>query len=112
MKDNFYDWKMNINMSKHISEEEITLQRQNQKDMQEALDREENSLETHFHQARRFPHYEIVKAIDSQGEWNQLWCIGDKRNKELPRELQGSFTDVQTAINAIQRYIKSEKEIH
>ena len=69
--------------------------------------------ETNFHAAREESikdHYAVSKVIDDiDGSWNGLWCIMDRKNKPLPKELQGSFTEVPVAINLIKAYLKNKE---
>jgi hypothetical protein len=94
---------------KHVSEEDVSVQVKNQSDMEADLDRRENSVESNWHSARRFPHYAVVKRMDANGDWDGIFTIQDRRGKPLPRELDQGFTDQGQAIKAIQNYLKSKK---
>jgi hypothetical protein len=81
---------------------------QKEKDGLEALERSQTSFESHWHSARQFPHYQVVKIMTEDG-WNGLYRVEDKRGKPLPRELDQSFTDPSQVIKAIQNYIQQNK---
>jgi hypothetical protein len=106
----FNDKEETKQMKAYTTEDTASVEDKKQKDMQEALDREENSLETHYHAARKYPHYLITKMLDSEGDWPGSWEIIDKRGGELPKELQGSFTDVPAAIRTLESHLKNKKE--
>jgi hypothetical protein len=103
----FSDQEEKEHMKTYSTEDSISVAEQNQKNMEADLERD--SSMTHFHQARKYPHYPILKVLDTEGEWLNLWEINDKRGGELPKELQGSFTDVPTAIRTLETYLKNRK---
>jgi hypothetical protein len=78
---------------------------------------------SNHHSARAHPLYQVIKVLDGDGGWNGLYAIQsrglvddtsrdspsqDKKAKPLPKELDQSFTDVPTAIKAINNYIQSK----
>ncbi len=96
----------------HTSEDHTELLARNEQDALEALERDPEL--SNWHQARGLESYfSIHKQMDSEGSWAGLWTI-KSRIGPLPQELQGSFTDQQTAINAIKKVLElknKEKEI-
>src|SRR5262245_18459785 len=96
---------------KHYSEQDVSVQDQNQKDMEQDIDRQETSNLSNWHSSRSLPHFQLTKIMDSESSWNGLFRIEDKRGKPLPKALDQSFTDVGQAVRAIQTYLKTQKEI-
>jgi hypothetical protein len=94
---------------KHTSEEDATVIAKAQSDMEADLDRAENSLESNWHSARKFPHFAVVKRMDAQGDWDGIFTIQDRRGKPLPRELDQGFTDQLQTIKAIQNYLNNNR---
>jgi hypothetical protein len=86
--------------------------KQNEQDGLDAIEREAIYPErTHWHSARAFPQFNIIKVLDPQGSWNGLYSIESKNGLPLPPELKGHFyTDPTQAITAIQNYLIARKK--
>jgi len=107
----FSDKEETESMNKHTSEEEITYQAQAQSDM--AADLERDPGESHWHSVRENSlrsQHTVVKELNSEGEWHGLYKVICKRGKELPSELQSSFTSPDLALKAITSYLEKQKE--